>query len=190
MSDVTPLFQDPPRREQTEWFHEHVLPHEPDLRAWLRRHYPTIPDVDDVVQECYLRVIRAHAAGPIESTKPYLFGIAKHVAAGVFRKNRRFPETFVNEIPPFRRIEEIDETCDTVETVSHSQERHLVTEAIKTLPGRCQEILVLRVLHGFSYQEIAVHLDIAEETVRVQMARGMKKCIQFMRDRGIEGKTS
>ncbi|MSU53219.1 MAG: sigma-70 family RNA polymerase sigma factor, partial [Opitutaceae bacterium] len=32
------------------WFSEHVLPHEPMLRAWLRSRFPRGVELDDLVQ--------------------------------------------------------------------------------------------------------------------------------------------
>ncbi len=47
--------------------------------------------------------------------------------------------------------------------------------------------MILRALRGLSHKEIAEKLRLSEQTVRVQVARGMKKCAQFLRDRGIVG---
>jgi hypothetical protein len=47
------------------WFAEEVQPHEASLRAYMRGAFPMVRDVDDVVQESYLRVWRARAAQPI-----------------------------------------------------------------------------------------------------------------------------
>ena len=45
------------------WFDDHVLPHEPLLRAWLRSRFPRGVDLDDLVQESFARVLRARANG-------------------------------------------------------------------------------------------------------------------------------
>ena len=66
----------------------------------------------------------------------------------------------------------------------------LATEALKALPERCRTIVILRSFHGYSYREIAAQLGVAEETVRVQMARGIKKCAQFLRERGMNERRS
>jgi hypothetical protein len=45
--------------DQTRWFLEEVHPHEPKIRAWLQSRFPQLGDIDDLVQETYLRVLRA-----------------------------------------------------------------------------------------------------------------------------------
>ena len=45
--------------EQARWFAEQVKPHEPLLRGYLQKRFPSLPDHDDVVQEAYARLLRA-----------------------------------------------------------------------------------------------------------------------------------
>ncbi len=174
------------RDEQEEWFSAEVLPHEPALRSWLRRHHPALQGtLDDIVQESFFRLLRARTAGPIQCPRTYLFGIARHVALALHREQRKFSFTPVNELPETGTMVAKD---DVVAMVTHTQELALTAEAIRQLPGRCREIVTLHTVEGLSYREIAARLGLAEETVRVQMARAVKKCIAFLRDRcGKEG---
>ncbi|MGH8021273.1 MAG: sigma factor, partial [Opitutaceae bacterium] len=54
--------------EQARWFREEIRPHEPELRAYLHGRFPSISDVDDLVQGTYLRLLRARAAGKASLT--------------------------------------------------------------------------------------------------------------------------
>jgi RNA polymerase sigma-70 factor (ECF subfamily) len=44
---------------------------------------------------------------------------------------------------------------------------------------------MLRYLDGLSYKEIAVQLDISPETVKAQMAKGMRRCAEYFREKGL-----
>lgn len=178
-----------PEGAKARWFTEEVQPHEPALRTWIQLHHSGLGahDINDIVQEAYLRLLRAHEAGKIGHARAYLFGIARYVALEIHHKRRIYSDLSVNELPDSPTIE--SET-NVVETVSHNQEVALATEAIKTLPDRCREIVTLRAIHGLSYSEIAARLGLAEETVRVQMARGVKKCGLYLRDHGLIGRNS
>ena len=172
-----------PESEQARWFQEEVQPHEQLLRAYLQKQFPALSDVDDVVQESHLRLLKARRLGRIDSAKSYLFAIARNVAIGIFRRRRQITEVPVNELEGWRVLE-----TDThaAESASLSQEISLATEAIDALPARCREIVILRTLRGLSHREIAAQLGLSEQTVRVQVARGMKRCAQFLRERGVE----
>lgn len=170
-----------PREEEQRWFAAEVLPHESALRAWLRHHHPALRDeLDDIVQESYLRLLRAKAAGPVHCPKTYLFGIARHVALALHREHRKISFTPVNDLP---EADTMSADGDVVAMVTHNQELALTAEAIKRLPDRCREIVTLHTVDGLSYRDIAARLGLAEETVRVQMARAVKKCIAFLRER-------
>jgi RNA polymerase sigma-70 factor (ECF subfamily) len=173
----------PPAAEtEARWFAEEVQPHEQMLRAYLHKEFPRLADVDDVAQESHLRLLKARKTGVIASAKAYLFGIARNVALGGFRKRRIFSDVSVNELSGLSLL---DSTGDVAETVSTNQESALATEAIDRLPARCREIVILRTLHGLPHREIADKLGLSEQTVRVQVARGMKKCAEYLRSRGI-----
>ena len=71
----------PENSEQGRWFAEHLLPHEAMLRSWLNSRFPTGLDINDVIQEAYLRVLKARDKGQIRAPKAFLFAIvgAEHI---------------------------------------------------------------------------------------------------------------
>ncbi|HRE82682.1 MAG TPA: sigma factor, partial [Opitutaceae bacterium] len=77
--------------EHARWFIEEVQPHEPRLRAYLRRNFPQLHDVDDVVQESYLKICRARIEGRLNSARGFLFTTARNLALDVFRRSRASP---------------------------------------------------------------------------------------------------
>lgn len=164
------------------WFAEEVRPHEPALRAYLRRRYPTMSDVDDVVQESFLKTFIAWQKGRLTSVRGFLFTVAGNVTVSLFRKQKFVSPLPVSELPPLCVVED---DADVVETVCNQEELALIAEAIASLPDRCRQVAVLRLMSGYECRAIAHQLDISEQTVRVQLSRAMKKCAQYFRDRGI-----
>ena len=51
----------PPPTDQSKWFAEAVLPHEPVLRGWLSTQFAAPTDPKDVAQEPVARLVRARA---------------------------------------------------------------------------------------------------------------------------------
>src|SRR3954471_24912441 len=81
----------PPNTDQARWFANEVHAHDGQLRAYLRGTYPAVRDVDDVVQESYLRTWKARLAHPIASTKSFLFQVARNLAVDVVRRKQSAP---------------------------------------------------------------------------------------------------
>lgn len=160
------------------WFRREIQPHEPALRGFLRRQFPGIADVDDVVQESYLRLLQRRAgASPVTSVKSYLFAIARNTALGLFRRRRRSPVVAWHDP---ERLAEVRGPGDVVADVALGEDLALATAAIDGLPPRCREIFILWALHDVAQPEIAARLGISICTVRAQLATGMRRCMEHV----------
>lgn len=164
----------------SDWLAGEMQRLEPAVRGYLRSHYPSI-DADDVVQESYLKILRARATTGIISVKAYFFSVARNTARTLFRRRQIYSPIAVNELPEQWVV---DAGRDAAETTNVHLRHALVVQAIDQLPDRCRMVISLAALEGCSSAEIAVRLRISEVTVRVQLARGVKKCAEFMRAKG------
>lgn len=160
----------------SKWFEQEVAPHEPALRGYLRRQFPSV-EADDVVQESYLKLWRA--GSKVASGKAYIFAIARNTARTLFRRRQLFSDVSVNELPESAIAVSRDQGD------VHLQRRFdAAIVALDRLPARCREICMLAALDQLSPAEIAARLGLAESTVYVQFARGMKKCAAYLRENG------
>ncbi|MCB1123501.1 MAG: RNA polymerase sigma factor [Verrucomicrobiae bacterium] len=158
------------------WFTENLLPHEPMLRGWLRTRFATETDVDDIVQEAFVRVLNARKTTEIASPKAFLFATARNLALGDLRKRiTRGDQTLVD----LAAIDILDENADVSQAVARSEELEFLTKAIQSLPTRCRQIITLRKIYGLSQKDIAKELGISVNTVETQGTIGMKKLGEF-----------
>eukprot|EP01031_Cornospumella_fuschlensis_P049485 gene49485-60587_t len=141
-----------PKSEQARWFAEEVQPHESSLRSYLRGLFPSLPDIDDLVQDAYARLLRAKEAGRVRYVKAFLFTTARNVALDAFR--RRKVVSF-ESVADMAELSVIEDRPGVAETVSRQQELELLAQAVRTLPDRCRQVLTLRLLYARSHQEIA-----------------------------------
>ncbi len=153
------------------------------LRSYLKGSFPTVRDVDDVVQESFLRLLKARSAHPIRCARAFLFGIARRLAVDVIRKERR--TTAHEVVMDIDSCNVLEDEADAAESISTQEEIALLAQAIHSLPARCREIMILRKLDRLPHQEIARRLGISVPTVEVQISRGMRKCTRYLRSRGV-----
>jgi RNA polymerase sigma-70 factor (ECF subfamily) len=166
----------------SKWFTEEVQPHEPELRAYLRRSFPSLADIDDLIQETYSRVFRAKTAGKISEARPYLFATARNTACDIFRRSKIISFT---RLVNFERLPVVADGPGVVESIEHAQEVDILHEAIGALPTRCRQVLTLCKLYGLSHREVAAQLGISEHTVNAQVAQGIMRCRDFLCARGV-----
>ncbi len=146
------------------------------LRAWLRRQFPLDADIDDILQESYLRVLAARRAGTVDSPKAFLFATARNLALMNLRHRR------VERLDSLAEIDWLgilDEHGDVAEAAARAQELEILTQAIQSLPTRCRQILTLRKIYGLSQREVAAELGISEHTVEAQGTIGLRKIGEF-----------
>jgi RNA polymerase sigma factor (sigma-70 family) len=172
-----------PDPASNRWFAEDIYPHDSSLKAYLRGSFPAVHDVDDLVQESYVRVWKARAAHPIKSARAFLFTVARRLALDFVRHARRSPIVGVTDLD---QLFVLDKQPDAADSAATSFEIELLVEAVDSLPARCREILILRRLQGVPQKEIAARLNLSEQTVQVQAARGFRKVGEYMKRR-VEG---
>ncbi len=177
-SDSAPALPQNPAR----WFAEEVAPHEFRLRAWLAGRFPQLRDVDDVVQDAYVRLFRARSQGAIRSVQAFLFTAARNAALDVFRRQKISAAAAFDDGASLSLLEE---RPDAAESAAAKQEIEILAEAIRRLPHRCRQVFTLRKLYGLSQREVAAHLGISEHTVEVQMGKGARRCADYLRAQGI-----
>ena len=172
----------PPPTDQARWFAEEVHPHRSASRAYVQRAFPSVRDVDDVVQDSLLRIWTTRASRQIGCARAFLFKIARNRALDLLRHDQASPFVGVRDLAALSVAEDAPPPSDALST---TEQIELVADAIADLPDRCREIVVLRKLSGLSQREVATRLGLSERTVEVQVARGARRCAEFLRRRGL-----
>lgn len=167
----------PSQAEQARWFADEVQAHDGQLKAYLRRAFPTVRDVEDVVQESYLRICRTEALEPVRSAKGLLFQIARRLALDIVRKKNRSP---IDSARDLSDLCVIDHGADIVRTLAFEERRKLLVDAVASLPARYREIVILRKLEEVPQKEVASRLGLSERTVENLLSRGIRKCETYL----------
>ena len=168
--------------QQARWFAEEVQPHESSLRGYLRGKFPGYPDIDDLVQETFARLLQAHGQAPVRLPRSFLFATARNAAYDYFRRRKIIAIDGIAEID---LLPVLEDRPGVAETVCHDQELQLLAEAIQALPVRCRQVLTLRKIFGLSHREIAGQLGISAHTVNAQVAIGVLRLRAYLAARGV-----
>lgn len=182
MSETSPAFQPLPASDHSQWFAEHVQPHEAALRAYVRGRFPAVTDVDDLIQDVYARLLRADVAAKIGQVRPYLFAMARNAALDQIRHQQTAAtESFGN----IEQLPVIEERPHVADLLAREHEIAILHEAIAALPPRCREVLRLRRFEGLSHRAIGERLGVSANTVDAQLCLAVLRCRQYLLVRGV-----
>ncbi len=163
---------DQPSRSPTtsvlgETFDDVVLPHLDvayRLARWLMRNEQ---DAQDVVQEASLRAFRYFRTFTGGDGRAWFLRIVRNTCSGW--RGRRF-EALTD---PFDERQHVSgrPTSDPETLLLQTDDASLIARAMRNLPDRFHQLLVLRELEGLSYREMADVMGIPMGTVMSSLSR-------------------
>lgn len=161
------------------WVSTQVMPHEPAVRAWLRRSMVSPEDADDLIQEAYAALAGLDAFDQIARPDGYFFQIVRNLLTDQLRRARIVRIESVAEMDTLKAAS--DEPSPERVTAA-KRELEMVQRVIAGLPERCRRIFEMRKINGLSQREIAARLKVSESIVENDGVKGMRLIMQAMRE--------
>ncbi len=147
------------------------------LKKFIARFFSNREDIEDVVQETYLRAYMAGQKAEIEQPKPFLFATAKNIALTKLTKKSKRVTDFLEE---YSKRDDLHADPSPDEIVDAQQQLALYCAAVKTLDGKCREAFLLKKVHGMTHKEIAKQMSLSLSSVEKYLRRAMILCDQYM----------
>lgn len=148
--------------------------------AGLRLGLPAA-ELQDAVQETFLRLLgRLDAVDPERPVRPFLLGIARHVALDLQRRRASGPTT--GDAAPDERAPSDEGPIGQADA---REERALVHEALGALEPEDRLLLVLRHVNGLTMQELADAIDRSVPTARARLRAAAARFARELARRGI-----
>jgi RNA polymerase sigma-70 factor (ECF subfamily) len=159
------------------------------LRACLYRYTRNNSDVDELLQEVYARLLVSGSSDEpeVRSVRAFALTIARNVAFDWLRHRQVVPIELVADL---EALEVLDEGEQIEEIVNSHQELAMLVKAIQDLPDRCRQVFTLRKVYGYSQKEIALRLNISENTVEQHLTKAARRCAQALFDQPISERRS
>lgn len=119
--------------------------------------------VNDLVQDCFLKLWQNRKKVDKNKIKPWLFSVAYR--------------SMLNYIKYESRTTELDDCLDVPQVFqNHDFDlKPIIDKALNNLPPIQRSIILLRDLEGYNYHEIADILKLSESQVKVYLFRGRQK---------------
>jgi RNA polymerase sigma-70 factor, ECF subfamily len=163
-----------------EAFEELVHRYEPELYHFLRQRLGDTQWAEDAFQATFLQVhLKCRQFAPDRSFRPWLYAIAAHQAVDLVRRNRRHKAVSLSAAEdtdgrgqPLSSLLETNE-ADPGERLNRIEDRQWTRAALKRVPVKIRQVVILVVYKGLPYQEVANVLGIPLGTVKSRMNAAM-----------------
>ncbi|WP_158768886.1 RNA polymerase sigma factor [Paraglaciecola sp. L1A13] len=143
------------------------------VRRYVKKEY----ELEDILQEAFVKTFVADKQKQIKFPKLYLFKTTKNLA---IRENTKISTRITEYIEDSGESLLISKEQDAFAHLSKQQEKALLLAALNSLPKQCQEVTRLRLLDGVRIKDIALQLNIAVSTTEKHIAKGLERCDDYI----------
>jgi RNA polymerase sigma factor (sigma-70 family) len=159
------------------WFAREVLPMEAVLVQFLRNNWRNKSEIADLLQDVYVRVYEAALKQIPDSTKQFVFSIARNLLIDSARRERIVPFETIADMEALSLVADIP---GPEQSVIARDELLRLQAGLDRLPARSREAFVLRQIEGLSRREIARRMGISDKTVRWHLNEGLRVLADIM----------
>jgi len=148
-------------------FQNRVLPAKNKLFRFALKFLGNEEEAKDVVQEVFIRVWNGRdQMDQVENWEAWCMRITRNLALDKIRSNHRRPTQRMEETFDVRQ-----ESLNPLETTEAHESMQKIAELISTLPEKQRQVIHLRDVEGYSYNEICEILELDMNQVKVNLFR-------------------
>src|ERR1700728_218553 len=168
--------------DRHEWFLKQIFRHGAALHRYLRRFTSGAEDIEDLVQETYVRIYAIEDRDAVNSPRALLFRIAHNLAV---ERSRRQIARATDSVGDFELLNVDTLEAPPDEQIDSRRRFESFCAAIARLPPLCRRVFVLRKVYKLSHAEIAQVLGVSHSTIEKHVAKGLMRCRDYLRDHGM-----
>ncbi|MFT5677119.1 MAG: RNA polymerase sigma factor (sigma-70 family) [Paraglaciecola sp.] len=137
-------------------------------------------EVEDIVQETYVKICQLDKYDEIQRPKSFLFKTARNLAIDHLKKAETRLADGAEDECSFNPVSSSPQCDEIFEQAASNEEFSHFCEAVRQLPVQCRRVFVLKKVYGYSQKEIAAETNLSESTVEKHIALGLKRCTSYM----------
>lgn len=136
-------------------------------------------EAEDLTQEIFLKVFRSLTKFNRDADfSTWLSSVARNYCIDHYRASKREREVLVDDLVAFDLAPAA--SGNPHRSLEEGDRRTLLRSGLDRLPPKLKEAVVLRDLHGLSYQEMAERLKLPEGTVKSRINRGREELARLL----------
>jgi len=144
---------------------------------------------EEVVQDAFMRLIvetRRHGTGSVRKLSSWLFRVAHNQAISALRKlskDDKLEQRDVQDAVTARF--DPDESSDMLNDMIHREMCDRAVEELNNLPSQQKQVLLLKLLQGFTLHEIGDIVGLSVSNVSYRLSQGLRELAIRLKNAGV-----
>ena len=168
--------------ERHEWFLNQIFRHRAALHRYLMKFTSGAEDIEDLVQETYVRLYALADYRAVESPKALLFRIAHNLAVERARSKKT---QATDSMADLEQLGVFSTEVPADEQLDSRRRFETFCAAVDRLPPLCRRVFVLRKVFKLTHAEISEVLGVSHSTIEKHVAKGLVRCRDYLRQQGL-----
>ena len=153
--------------------------------AWLKGLVYSIvqnaDDIDDILQDICVRVIKKiRSLRQPERFRPWLAILARRQALR-YRQQKAQRQSIMNT--ELNDLKFDSESSQLLENIEQKEQHQLILSAVKSLPEKYRQVLILGHINDLTYRQIAEILDVPVTTVQIRLVRARRMLYDWISEK-------
>ncbi len=147
------------------------------MRRFFQARLGPTADVEDLVQDLYLKVVAADGGAEVREPRAYLYRLASNLMMDRWRSGRRTAArdaAWRDVVHVSGPTEDLDDAPSAEAVVAGRERLASLIEGLDRLPDKTRTIFRLHKFQDLSYAEVAQTLGVSKSTVEKHMMSALK----------------
>ncbi|MFC5344422.1 RNA polymerase sigma factor [Brevundimonas staleyi] len=147
------------------------------MRRFFQARLGPAADVEDLLQDLYLKVVGIDADAEVREPRAYLYRLASNLMMDRWRSGRRSSArdaAWRNVAHVAGPTEDLDDAPSAEAVVLGREKLAILLQAVDALPDKTRAIFRLHKFYELSYAEVARNLSVSKSTVEKHMMSALK----------------
>lgn len=148
------------------------------MRRFFQARLGPTADVEDLLQDLYLKAAAADPATAVREPRAYLYRLASNLMMDRWRSGRRSAvrDTAWRDMTRTSGpTEDVDDAPSAEAVVAGREQIIALMDGLTRLPDKTRTIFRLHKFDGLSYAEVAEHLNVSRSTVEKHMMDALRQ---------------
>ncbi|PQA86376.1 RNA polymerase sigma factor [Hyphococcus luteus] len=161
------------------------LKHKPVIRRIVGKYRSNPSDIEELVQETFLRAYAAELKAEIRQPEKFLYRIAKNLSISRAIRKENSTTQFVGELSEMEVFAD-DGQVSQEDHLDARQRLAVFAEALESLSPELRETLIMRRIEGLTVPKIAMRLDLSVSAIEKRLAKAIVDCYAYIRGKGLD----